>query len=143
MSRIEIDGIKTFSYLTNTPENRVAEKVCATMQDYGGHPSSRVKDLADLVASMLNEKVDADKLSRLISTECRLRGIDRIERFSIPTSWKSTLSGNYSKLAKEAALPSEFSGAEDAESAVSAWLLPVFSGNAMGKTWIPEERRWA
>ena len=31
VSRIEIDGVKTFSYLTNTPENRIAEKVCATM----------------------------------------------------------------------------------------------------------------
>ena len=93
--------------------------------------------------SMLNEKIDADKLSRLISTECRLRSIDRIDQFSIPEIWKSTMSGNYSKLAKEAALPSEFSGIEDAEAAVSAWLSPVFSGNASGKTWIPEERRWA
>ena len=95
VSRIEIDGVKTFSYPTNTPENRIAEKVCATMQDYNGHPSSRMKDLADLIMSMLNEKVDACKLSRLISTECRLRSIDRIDQFSIPEIWKSTMSGNY------------------------------------------------
>ncbi len=143
VSRIEIDGIETFSYLTNTAENRIAEKVCATMQDYNGHPSSRVKDLADLVVSMLNEKVDADKLSRLTSTECKLRSMGRINRFSVPGSWKGTLSGNYSKLAKEAALPAEFSGVENAEAAVSAWLSPVFSSDASGKTWIPEKRRWA
>ena len=143
VSRIEIDGVKTFSYLTNTPENRIAEKICATMQDYNGHPSSRVKDLTDLVTSMLNEEVDADKLSRLISAECRLRSIDRIDRFSIPESWKSPLSGNYSKLAKEAAIPNEFTDVEDAEAAVSAWLFPVFNCDASGKTWIPEEQRWA
>lgn len=142
VSRIKIDGVKTFSYLTNTPENRIAEKVCATMQDYNGHPSSRVKDLADLITSMLNEEVDADKLLRLVSTECRLRNIDRIEQFFVPESWKSTLSGNYSKLAKEAALPGEFTGVEDAEAAVSAWLSPVFSGDASSKTWIPKEQRW-
>ena len=142
VSRIDIDGVKTFNYLTNTPENRIAEKVCATMQDYNGHPSSRVKDLADLITSMLNEKVDADKLVRLLSTECRLRNIDRIGQFSVPESWKSTLSSNYSKLAKEAALPSGFLDVEDAEAAVVAWLSSVFSGNASGKTWIPEERQW-
>ncbi len=143
VSRIEIDGIKTFDYLTNTPENRIAEKVCATMQDYNGRPSSRVKDLADLATSMLNEEVDANKLSRLISVECRLRQINGIERFSVPESWKSTLLGNYAKLAKEAALPSEFLDVEDAEAAVSAWLSPVFSGGESGRTWIPEDRRWA
>lgn len=120
VSRIEIDGVKTFSYLTNTAENRIADKVCATMQDYNGHPSSRVKDLADLITSMINEEVDADKLSRLISTERRLRGINRIDQFSVPGSWKDTLSGNYAKLAKEAALPGELSDVEDAEAAVSA-----------------------
>lgn len=143
VTRIEIDGVKTFSYLTNTAENRIAEKVCATMQDYNGHPSSRVKDLADLITSMINEEVDADKLSRLISTERRLRGINRIDQFSVPGSWKDTLSGNYAKLAKEAALPGELSDVEDAEAAVSAWLSPVFSGGASGKTWIPEGQRWA
>lgn len=143
VSRIEIEGVKTFRYLTNTAENRIAEKVCATMQDYNGRPSSRVKDLADLITSMINEKVDADKLSRLISTERKLRSIDRIGQFSVPGSWKNTLSGNYAKLAKEAALPSEFAGVVDAEAAVATWLSPVFSGDASGKTWIPEEQRWA
>ncbi len=142
VSRIEIDGIKTFDYLTNTAENRIAEKVCATIQDYNGRPSSRVKDLADLVTSMLNEKVDANKLSRLIAVECRLRQINGIERFSVPESWKSTLSGNYTKLAKEAALPSEFLDVENAEAAVSTWLSPVFSGGGPNRTWIPEEQRW-
>ncbi len=143
VSRIEIDGIATFSYLTNTAENRIAEKLCATIQDYNGRPSSRVKDLADLVTSMLNEEVNASKLSRLIAVECGHRQIKGVDRFSVPGSWKSTLSGNYAKLAKEASLPSEFSDVEDAEAAVSAWLSPVFSGDASGKTWIPEERRWA
>ncbi len=143
VSRIEIDGIKTFRYLTNTAENRIAEKVCATMQDYNGRPSSRVKDLADLVTSMLNEEVNASKLSQLISVECRLRQIKGINQFSVPASWKSALSGNYAKLAKEASLPSEISSVEAAEAAVSAWLSPVLSGDASGKTWIPEERQWA
>ena len=113
------------------------------MQNYNGRPSSRVKDLTDLVTSMFHEKIDANKLSRLIAVECRLRQIKAIDRFSVPGSWKSTLSGNYAKLAKEASLPSEFSDVEDAEAAVSTWLSPVFSGDASGKTWIPEERRWA
>ena len=142
VSRIEIDGIKTFNYLTNTSENRIAEKVCATMQDYNGRPSSRVKDLADLVTSMLNEKVDASKLSRLIAVECKLRQIKGISQFSVPENWKSTLSGNYAKLAKEANLPSEFWGVKDTEAAISTWLSPVFSGKASGKIWIPEEQRW-
>lgn len=124
-------------------QNRVAEKVCATMQDYNGRPSSRVKDLVDLAISMVNEEVDANKLSRFIAIECRLRRIEGIARFSVPDNWKSTLSGNYTKLAKEATLPSKFLCVEDTEAAVSEWLSPVFSGDAAGKTWNPKEQRWA
>ena len=143
VSRIEIDGVKTFNYLTNTAENRVAEKACATMQDYNGHPSSRVKDLVDLATSMINEEIDADKLSGLIAAEYRLRQIEGIARFSIPKNWKNTLSSNYTKLAKEAALPNKFLDIEDAEAAISEWLSPIFDGDASGKTWIPKGQRWA
>ena len=143
VSRVKIDGVETFNYLTNTAENRIAEKVCATMQDYNGRSSSRVKDLVDLATSMLNEKVDASKLSRLIAVECRLRHVNGITRFAIPESWKGALSVNYAKLAAEAALPNELSAASKAEAAVSEWLAPIFDGGAAGKTWVPNERRWA
>ena len=58
-ARLDVPGLKTFDYVANTPATRVAEKTCAVMQRYATGPSSRVKDLADLVTSMLNERIDA------------------------------------------------------------------------------------
>ena len=45
------------------------------MQTYATGASSRVKDLVDLVTSMLNEEVDAGKLSERIAIECAFRRI--------------------------------------------------------------------
>ena len=59
ISSLKLEGLETHPYAITKPASRVAEKVGATMQDYGGNPSSRVKDLADLVKTMCVEDVDA------------------------------------------------------------------------------------
>lgn len=113
------------------------------MQDYNGHPSSRVKDLVDLVTSMLNERIDSEKLAKTLSTERAVRAIPNITTFSVPDSWKTTLSANYRKLADEASLPDKLRNVNDAESAVASWLQPVFGTNAQPLIWNPKTQSWA
>ena len=141
-ARLDVAGLACFDYVTNTPETRVAEKVCATMQTYATGPSSRVKDLADLVASMLNESVVADKLARRLSVEVAFRRMDPISEFAVPEAWKTTFSGNYRKMAREAKLPLEFEEVTAAEAAVADWIRPVLRGKETSSAWNPEKQLW-
>lgn len=138
-ARLDVPGLKTFDYVANTPATRVAEKTCAVMQRYATGPSSRVKDLADLVTSMLNERIDADKLVSRLAIERVFRQMEPIAEFIVPAAWKTTYSANYRKLAREAKLPSEFEDVGAAEAAVARWLCPVFDGSAAGCAWDPKE----
>lgn len=142
VSRIELEGLETHRYLTNTVENRIAEKVCATLPDYNGRSSSRVKDLVDLATSMLNEHVNGDKLTKMLATEHAVRALPNIIAFSVPDSWRTTLSANYRKLAKEAFLPDELHDVADTEDAVGSWLQPVLDGNALSLIWNPKIQKW-
>lgn len=67
--------------------DQVADKVCATMTEYNGQPSSREKDLVDLVVLAATQDMDGAALRNAIVTEhvggswtrsptslCRLRG---------------------------------------------------------------------
>ena len=141
-ARLSITGLPVFNYMTNTPEVRVAEKCCAVMQTYATGPSSRVKDLADLVTSMLNERINAEKLGRRLTIEQAFRHMDRIAEFAVPAIWKTTFANNYQNKAREARLPQEFEDVVVAEAAVAGWLRPVLEGTVLGYTWDPSEQDW-
>lgn len=142
IARLDVANLQTFDYVVNTPETRVAEKTCAVMQTYVTGQSSRVKDLADLVTSMLNEPVDADKLAARLSIEYALRDMEPITEFVVPQTWRTTFSANYRKMAREAKLPKELEDVDTAEAAVARWLRPVFEESTPGRSWNPETQRW-
>ena len=142
VARLDVEGLAYFDYVANTPETRVAEKACAVMQEYATGPSSRVKDLADLATSMLNERVDAAKLARRLCIECAFRHMEPITEFSVPETWKTTLSANYRKMAREAKLPRELEDVVTAEEAVAGWLRPVIAGETASDVWDPDSQAW-
>ena len=142
VARLDVGGLACFDYVSSTPETRIAEKACAVMQTYATGPSSRVKDLADLATSMLNERVDADKLARRLDIEAAFRHMDPIEEFAVPVAWKTTFSANYHKMAREAKLPEELEEAAIAESAVANWLEPVLEDKVTGRIWDPALQTW-
>ena len=142
ISRLEVKGLETHEYLANTVESRIAEKVCATLQDYNGRPSSRLKDLVDLATMMLNEPVNGRKLAGVLATERSVRKITELEKFKVPDAWKSTFATNYRKLAKEASLPEELQEIATAEKAVATWLQPIINGDS-DIHWDPTVLEWA
>ena len=142
VTRLDVAGLVCFDYVINTPETHVAEKTYAVMQTYATGPSSRVKDLADLVTSMLNERVESEKLAGRLSIEASFRHMDPIGEFAVPAAWKTTLSGNYRKMAREAKLPPDLEDIFAAEAAVANWLRPVLKGEAKGYAWNPEKQAW-
>lgn len=141
-ARLSVEGLTTYDYVTNTSEVRVAEKTCAVMQTYATGPSSRVKDLVDLVTSMLYEYVNAKKLERRLEIERVFRHMAPITEFAVPTTWKTNFARNYLKMAREANLPHQFEDVEVAEASIAQWLCPVLEGTAIGCAWDPNEQSW-
>lgn len=129
-------------YKTPKALEQATKKACAVMQEYVTGPSSRVKDLADLATSMLNERIDADKLARRLEIEIAFRHMEPIAEFSVPETWKTTLSANYRKMAREAKLPRELEDVGTAEEAVAKWLRPVLTGNLLNCAWNPGAQAW-
>ncbi len=142
VSRLKIDGLVTRPYLLTTVETRIAEKVGATLQDYNGRQSSRVKDLADLATMMLNETPDGGKLARRIRMELAIRKINKADGFVVPNEWRTVRATNYRQIAKESHLPKGYEDVSATADAVAAWLAPVFSGEAEGKRWDPKGQSW-
>ena len=141
-NRLDIRGLPTFDYALQTIEERIADKVCATMQLFNGRPSSRVKDLVDLVVAMLTEDVDADVLAVKIERETVLRRLGEVGSFSVPGDWKDGRSATYSRQAGECGLPDELADVRAAEVAVASWLNPVLSGEVHGLRWSHEGQEW-
>ena len=65
--------------------DHVADKVCATMQRYGSRPSSREKDLVDIVVLATTHDVGGAALSRAITAEMRRRRLNHFDQFVVPS----------------------------------------------------------
>jgi len=69
--------------------DHVAEKVCATMSRAypGGRPSSRVKDLVDLVVIARTQTVPLQPLQLAIATQQVHSRLDPFDRLQVPEGW--------------------------------------------------------
>lgn len=70
--------------------DQIAEKVTATMSNYAGRPSSRVKDLVDLVAIARTQIVSLRGLQMAIDAKRVLSRMEPFAEFSVPAEWERT-----------------------------------------------------
>lgn len=88
-NRVVIEGIPAFDYLVYPLVDQLADKLCAIMEvQPGGWPSSRMKDLVDVVAYITHEKFELDKLASAIKGECAKRGMKVPKAFEAPKDWE-------------------------------------------------------
>lgn len=73
--------------------DQIADKVCATLADYGRRPSTREKDLVDLVAFTTTHDIDGDALSVALASEIRRRRLPHPDRFMVPVDWAAATQG--------------------------------------------------
>lgn len=97
--------------------DQVADKVWAAMAtNYpGGKPSSRVKDLIDLVVIARTQQLDRRELQIAIDTKRALIGLEPFERFRVPPGW----SREYARLARTTASVGDMVDVRAAESLVA------------------------
>jgi len=64
--------------------NHVADKVCAMYQSYSGRPSSRYRDLVDLVLIVDQQPIDQEQTVAALRAEAQRRAMDLPEAMAVP-----------------------------------------------------------
>lgn len=119
--------------------DHIADKVCATMQSYGaGRPSSRVRDLVDLVVFACTHDVDSTDLHRAIEVERLHRKLAPIAAWSCPPQW----AGDYTRVAAGVTHCARHRTFTAANTLVSAFLNPVLAGQPSATRWSHHELQW-
>jgi hypothetical protein len=118
--------------------DQIADKVCATMTEYNGHPSSREKDLVDLVVIAATQDMDGAALRNAIVTEARRRQLDALAHFVVPSSWRA----GYTRLSRSVPYCADYRTIELATALVTRMIDPALSGEADGKMWSHEALAW-
>jgi hypothetical protein len=135
-NRLDIPKLSSSPYRLYPVANQIADKVCATLAEYrGGRPSSREKDLVDLVVIAVTQEVEAPSLGAAITSEACLRRLELPTVFAVPSTWGTT----YTKLAK--GTPAEPYSIDAAKALMARFINPVLVGGAVG-TWHPETQSW-
>lgn len=121
-------------------ETHVAEKLHAYTRTYvvAGRPSTRVKDLLDLVLISAEAAVDGRRMGRAIEGTFARRATHAVPVLlpRPPRAWRTP----YAKLAKETGLPSEI---ETGFAMASAFVDPVLKDPSPSRTWDPTDGRWS
>jgi predicted nucleotidyltransferase component of viral defense system len=137
---IDIDGLPTPSYLLYPIVDHIADKVCATFERFGTKqaPSTRVRDLVDLVVIVRTQTVRTRALKRAIEAERQHRGLAPIIRYTTPTSWKSI----YAAAVRGVSECVDHDTYSAAMELMETFLNPVLSEDPADASWQPDALRW-
>ena len=140
-NRVRVEGLESCDYLVYPLPYQLADKLCAIMETQpGGWPSSRMKDLVDVVYYAMNVTLALKDLARAIECECRKRGMDVPPRFEAPAAW----AGSFAAFAKKSGLPEEHASFATATSLASAFFDPALGGTLARENsfWDSDSLRW-
>lgn len=119
-------------------DQQVAEKVHAYTRSYrGGRPSSRVKDLVDLVLIQESTRLDAERLR-----EALVRTFAARDRQALPESLPpppAAWATPYRKLAEQVGIDLDLA---QGHSTAAKFLDPILTGRATVGRWDPARGRW-
>ncbi|MDR3360133.1 MAG: hypothetical protein LBO20_05720, partial [Bifidobacteriaceae bacterium] len=101
----------------------------------GGRPSSREKDIVDLLVIADTQDFGGSCLGAAITSEARLRRLKLPGAFAVPAAWGAT----YTKLGK--GTPAEPYSTDKAKALMARFVDPVLVGEAAGD-WHPETQTW-
>ncbi len=118
--------------------DQIADKVCATLADYGGRPSSREKDLVDIVTLATTQDIDGTALSLAVDTERHRRRMAPFGGFIVPSTWGA----GYEKQSRSVPYCADYRTVESAAGLASRLIDPALTDEAKGKTWSRDLLRW-
>jgi len=121
--------------------DHIADKLCATQSKYGtlgDQPSSRVRDLVDLVVFARTQRIDGTELIEAINSEWVYRGLPDAPYFSPPSTWDRL----YRPEARKVPACGDTITFAAATELVAALLAPAFDRTCTGKHWEPSLFWW-
>ena len=139
---IELDGLTTVPYRGYPIADQIADKHCAIIERHGAHgelPSTRYRDLVDLLLIATTQPVDATRLRTALHSEYERRGLEPPRRFEVPEAgdWEA----GYRRAANDAPALTTRSLAE-AVTTVAALIDPILRDRTSG-TWHPAGQTWS
>lgn len=138
-NRLDVPGLDVQDYFVYSVEDQLADKLCAIMETHpGGWGSSRMKDLADVVAYALTQSPSSDGLSAAIANECARRSMEIPQQFKAPNEWRV----GYQSFALKAKTPEEYRPFDQSCSLASKLFDPILKGQAGNKKWNPDTLAW-
>jgi hypothetical protein len=141
LARVIMPDVEQHGYRAYPLVDHVADKVAAMFETHGdkGVPSTRYKDLVDLVAIVIAASVGAAPTMAALRSEAERRGITLPARFAVPD--RELWGRGYAAEAGRSLLPIART-LDDALAVVAPFLDPLLDGSARG-TWDPRDRRWS
>lgn len=140
LARVEMPDIRQHGYRAYPLVDHVADKVIAMFELHGARrmPSTRYKDLVDLVAITVGASVEADAQLTALGVQSERRGIDLPARFDVPA--RALWEPGYAAEARRSLL-STAGTLDEALETVAPFLDPLLGGNAAGR-WDGERGHW-
>ena len=140
LARVVMPDVEQHGYRAYPLVDHIADKVCAILERHGPMelPSTRYKDLVDLVAIIVAASVEAEAQVVALRAEAARRGLRLPDRFAVPD--RAMWEPGYDAEAGRSLLPVART-LDDALALVRSFLDPLLDGTAQG-TWSPLEQQW-
>ena len=140
LARVVMPDIEQHGYRAYPLVDHVADKVAAIIERHGtgDYPSTRFKDLVDLVAIATGASVHAEPQTAALASEAARRGITLPARFAVPDRpmWQK----GYRAEAGRSLLPTART-LDEALAIAGSFLDPLLDGTATG-SWDRNRREW-
>jgi hypothetical protein len=140
LARVDMPGVEQHGYRAYPLADHLADKVVATVQRYGTQalPSTRYKDLVDLVAIIAGASLDAEQARRALLSEAERRGVTLPAHFDVPD--RELWERGYAAEARRTVVPMAPT-LGDALAIVRPCIDPLLGGHVAGR-WSPTVRQW-
>lgn len=140
LARVAMPDVSQHGYRAYPLVDHIADKVVAMFELHGTIrlPSTRYKDLVDLVAIAVGGSVEAEAQLTALRTQADRREVDLPARFDVPdrSLWEPGYAAEAGRSLLAVAL-----ALDEALAIVAPLLDPLLDGSASGR-WDATERRW-
>jgi len=141
IAQVDLPELEQTGYRAYPLVDHVADKIAATFDRYGSSqaPSTRYRDLVDLIAIARGAPVDADAQLRALNAQAERRGLTLPERFDVPD--RALWEPGYAREAADSLL-TDAQSLDEALAIVRPFADPLLDGTAHGR-WDPEKQAWS
>jgi hypothetical protein len=133
----DVPSLRSTSYRTYPIPDQIADKYAAMVGTYAGRPSTRFRDLVDLVLMARTQRVEASILREALSSELRRRGIVSDGALTLPSAaWRDGF-----RKVTEATPNFSPMDADEAIDLTRRFVGPIVDGKDSGE-WNPRTLTW-